>query len=249
MPVDRFQGERQRPLPPGVAAAQARLEVPQVSVAHPVPAEWVVGYEILPRHVEFTAAAGILGLDLDELGRRVDAGEVIPCRPPLEQFGHDWYWHLDEFLTLPEKLSRPVDEVFAPSSAWPNLGQVHGHLHSEPVADAGELTRYPVEQSGDLGVLGEDRCCEYGDPAGGGGGDQVRHKPPPNPAALPGVLHEHPEFARLPAAVADEGGQRDQCVGTVVYRNNAGGGVGSHRIEVGGREVGYRSMEARQTGR
>jgi hypothetical protein len=109
VPIERLQDEHQAPLPTGMAAAQAWLDVPQISVAHPVPAEWIVGYEILPRHVEFTAAAGILRLDLDELGRRVDTGEIIPCRPPLQQYGHDWYWHLDEFLTLPPGTARLTD--------------------------------------------------------------------------------------------------------------------------------------------
>jgi hypothetical protein len=100
VPVDRLQDEYQVPLSPNLSAYAVQRGSPQLSVAYPVPAEWVVGYEILPRQVEFTAAAGILGLEIDELGRQVDTGAIIPCRPLRQQYGYDWYWHLDEILTL-----------------------------------------------------------------------------------------------------------------------------------------------------
>jgi hypothetical protein len=76
------------------------LEAPELSIAHPVPQEWVAGYEVLPREVEFTAAAGILGIELAELEQRVNAGEVTSPRRPRRTFGYDWYWNLDEFLKL-----------------------------------------------------------------------------------------------------------------------------------------------------
>lgn len=99
VPIDRVQNGYQKPLPLD-AIADGKIDVPELSVAHTIPAEWVVGYEILPREVEFTAAAGILGLEIAELTRRVNSGQIIPCRPPHDKYGSDWYWHLDEFLAL-----------------------------------------------------------------------------------------------------------------------------------------------------
>ena len=99
VPINRVQDKYQEPLSPDVLA-DIEIDAPELSVSHPIPAEWIVGYEILPREIEFTAAAGILGLEIAELGRRVDSGDIIPCRRPQEEYGSDWYWHLDEFMTL-----------------------------------------------------------------------------------------------------------------------------------------------------
>jgi hypothetical protein len=100
VPIGKVKNHLQTPLLSPELLDEIKLEVPELCVAHPVSLEWVVGYEVLPREVEFTAAAGILGLEIAELTRRVNAGVVTPPRQPREAYGCDWYWHLDEFLKL-----------------------------------------------------------------------------------------------------------------------------------------------------
>lgn len=98
VPVDRVQG--QGPLSPVDVITRVQIGTPQLSVTHPIPAAWILGYEVLPRHVDFTPAAGLLQLDFDELTHLVDSGAAPPLRPPKQVWGEDWYWHLDEFLPL-----------------------------------------------------------------------------------------------------------------------------------------------------
>jgi hypothetical protein len=99
VPINRVQDRYQKPLLSD-ALADVMKYFPELSVAHTIPVEWIVSYEIMPREVEFTAAAGILGLEISELTHRVNSGEIIPCRPPNAKYGSDSYWYLDEFLTL-----------------------------------------------------------------------------------------------------------------------------------------------------
>jgi hypothetical protein len=99
VPVDRLQDRYQEPLSPEEAQQHIEFGVEELSVAAPAPAEWVVGYEVIPRRVSFTAAAGLLGLTTEELTRRVNEGEILGLRRPDRPLD-DWYWHLDEFAAL-----------------------------------------------------------------------------------------------------------------------------------------------------
>jgi hypothetical protein len=77
VPISRIQDRFQAALPAHEAMGFAN-NAAEVSVTYPVPAEWVVDCRVVPRRVEFTAAAGLLGLTTNELSRRVDADEIVP---------------------------------------------------------------------------------------------------------------------------------------------------------------------------
>lgn len=97
VPADRVQDRYRQPLPPEVLAEGAEIGLREISVSHPIPADWVVGYEVLPRDVSLTAAAGLLGLTADELRAQVLAGLFPAYRSPRRLL-HEPYWELDEFL-------------------------------------------------------------------------------------------------------------------------------------------------------
>jgi hypothetical protein len=97
IPASRLQDRYKDPLPDEQAAEFAGVAA-EVSVAYLVPAEWVAGYEVTPRRIDFAVAAGLLGVTTDELGRRVDAGEIAGCQPPEWPGLGSWYWELTDLL-------------------------------------------------------------------------------------------------------------------------------------------------------
>jgi len=99
VPLSRIQDRYQSALPADQAAIFAS-DTAEVSVAYPVSAEWVVDYEVVPRRIDFVAAAGLLGLSITELTRRVDTGEVVRCKAPTVPGLEPWYWELDDLLPL-----------------------------------------------------------------------------------------------------------------------------------------------------
>jgi hypothetical protein len=98
IPLSRIQDSYQS-APPTDEAAILASDATEVTVAFPVPADWVVDYEIVPRRIDFVAAAGLLGLTTAELAQRVDVGEIAGCKAP-EVPGHAWYWELDDLMPL-----------------------------------------------------------------------------------------------------------------------------------------------------
>jgi hypothetical protein len=97
VPADRVQDRYQKLVGPETAAERVKIGAREFSVSHPIPAGWVVGYEVLPRDVDLTAAAGMLGLEAEELDDRVRAGLFPAYRPPRRLL-HQPYWELEEFL-------------------------------------------------------------------------------------------------------------------------------------------------------
>jgi hypothetical protein len=97
IPVSRLQDRYQVALPVGRALEFAKRSA-EVSVAYPIPAEWVAGYEVTPRQIDFVAAAGLLGITTAELTRRVDACEIAACRRPGWPGLDNWYWELRDLL-------------------------------------------------------------------------------------------------------------------------------------------------------
>jgi hypothetical protein len=95
VPVSRLQDRYQVALPIGRAVELAESS-PELSVAHPIPAEWVIRYETRPRRVDFIAAAGLLGLTVEELTRRVDTAEIAMCKRPDTPGLDNWYWKLSD---------------------------------------------------------------------------------------------------------------------------------------------------------
>jgi hypothetical protein len=69
--------------------------LPEVAVELPVPPDWVCGYQVVARRVDFEAACVLLGLTIEELTAKVDSDAIVRCRPP-EISGESWYWHFDE---------------------------------------------------------------------------------------------------------------------------------------------------------
>lgn len=69
--------------------------------------------------------------------------------------------------------------------------QAYLHLQDWPIEGKAELTGNLPEQIGDLGVLGQDRGRQRGDPARAWRGSQMRDEAAANSGALPGVLHQH----------------------------------------------------------
>ncbi len=110
VPADRLQDRSQQPLSPERAHRFLEVGAAELSVAAPAPAGWVVGYEVLPRKVSFTAAAGLLGLTSEDLTRRVNEGEISGLRRPERPLG-DWYWHLDEFAAFAPGVSGVLPSV------------------------------------------------------------------------------------------------------------------------------------------
>lgn len=106
VPADRLQDEHQRVI--GDLDSFVRLYSegawPEVSVSHPLPSDWVVGYQTFDRTVEFTAAAGILGMTIEELSNAVRTNVIAMPRPSAQPFD-DWYWTLDEFTPYVEAYS------------------------------------------------------------------------------------------------------------------------------------------------
>jgi hypothetical protein len=86
------------------------------------------------------------------------------------------------------------------------------------------------EQVGDPGVPGEDSGGQGSDPAGGRGGDQVRDQLPPDPAALPGIFHQHAELSRAGALRTDQGGETDHVAGGLAGCQDTRSRVGKHRL-------------------
>jgi hypothetical protein len=86
IPLSRIQDRYQAAVPTDQAAVLAS-DATEVTVAFPIPADWVVDYEIVPRRIDFVAAAGLLGLTTAELAQRVDTGEIAGCKAP-EVLGH-----------------------------------------------------------------------------------------------------------------------------------------------------------------
>jgi hypothetical protein len=97
VPGERVQDRYQQLLGPQRAAEHVKTGVAELSVGHPVPADWVVGYELLARDVYLTAAAGFLGIAPEELVDRVRSGHFPRPRPP-RRILQEPYWELEEFL-------------------------------------------------------------------------------------------------------------------------------------------------------
>lgn len=74
------------------------IGAPELSINRKLVPGDVVDIEVIPRRVPFSAAAGLLGVTIEELTRAVDAGALPRPRPAglLE----DWYWHLDDLPVL-----------------------------------------------------------------------------------------------------------------------------------------------------
>lgn len=110
VPADRLQGADQQVIGDLESFVQLAPEGlwPEVSVSHPLPRDWVVGFETIDRTVDFTAAAGILGMTTEELTSAVHANEIARPRRPSEPLD-DWYWTLAEFKSCLEGRSASTD--------------------------------------------------------------------------------------------------------------------------------------------
>lgn len=100
VPIDRLRDNRQQPLSPAEREEYLDLIrdglISELSVAAPVPAEWVVGYSRVERRVSFTAAAGLFGITTEELASIVEKGELPSCREPDHPGLEDWYWTVED---------------------------------------------------------------------------------------------------------------------------------------------------------
>jgi hypothetical protein len=151
--LSRIQDRYQSPLPAARAAIFASRAA-EVSVAYPVPAEWVVDYEVVPRQIDFVAAAGLLGLTITELTRRVDAGEIIKCKPPTAPLD-SWYWELDDLL--PFFAYNPVAAVNEPSIPTEGLAERELSLrfHQHVLADVQYLRSRGYNPARFLGMIAQ----------------------------------------------------------------------------------------------
>lgn len=96
VPVGRLRDNCQQPLPREKRNDYLELIsdglLAEVSVATPIPAEWVVGYTKVERRIGFTAAAGLFCRSTEELAAMVDREHLPSPRKPERPEMEDWYW-------------------------------------------------------------------------------------------------------------------------------------------------------------
>lgn len=103
VPIDRLQNSLQGNLTlqerdPFVESIEEG-SAPQVSVSHPVPPEWITKWESIERRISTTAAAGLLGMRLEELEKKIRGGD-LPVPNESDHLAEEPYWTESEIQAI-----------------------------------------------------------------------------------------------------------------------------------------------------